>query len=123
MCDMFLILKTIYYADDTPFAVTDHIEDVMRSFEEVGENHITWFSDNQMKLNPDKCLLLLNNKDQTTLKIGNLQIKISCAKLLCINFDYILNFSKYIKDICQKASRKLNALARLAPNITSKNVL
>ena len=55
MCGMFLIWKTIYftsYADDnTPLAATDHIEIVIRFLEEVGENLITCFSDNQMKLN------------------------------------------------------------------------
>ena len=60
----------------------------------------------------DKWHLLL---EQTTLKIGNLQIKNSlCEKLLGINFDYTLNFSKYTEDICQKPLRKINALARLA---------
>ena len=60
----------------------------------------------------DKWHLLL---EQTTLKIGNLQIKNSlCEKLLGINFDYTLNFSKYTEDFCQKPLRKINALARLA---------
>ena len=67
MCDMFLILKTVYftgYADDnTPFAVADNIEDVTSSLEDVGRNLITWFSNNQMKLNLEnalKCKLLLH---------------------------------------------------------------
>ena len=48
------------------------------------------------------------------LKIGNLHTKNSLyEKLLGINFDYKLNFAKNIEDICQKESRKLNALARL----------
>ena len=62
VCDMFLILKRVYftgYADDkNPFAVADNIKDVIQSLEEVGENLITWFSNNHMKLNPDKCHLL-----------------------------------------------------------------
>ena len=57
-----------------PFAVADNIEDVIRSLGEVGEYLITCFSDNQMKLNLDKCHLLLNAKKQNTLKIGNLNI-------------------------------------------------
>ena len=47
MCDMFLILKAIYftgYAYDTPSAVADHIGDVIQFLEEVGENFITWLS-------------------------------------------------------------------------------
>ena len=79
MCDMFLILKAIFFTgyanDNTLFAVADNIEDVIRSSEEVGENLITWFSNNQMKLNPDKFHLPLNTKKQTTLKIGNLHVK------------------------------------------------
>ena len=84
ICDTFLILKIIYvtsYADDnTPFAVADNIEDVMRSLEEVGQNLITWFFDNQMKLNPGRCHQHLNTREQTTLKIGSLHKKIPCAK-------------------------------------------
>ena len=79
MCDMFLILKAIFFTgyanDNTLFAVADNIEDVIRSSEEVGENLITWFSNNQMKLNPDKFHLPLNTKKPTTLKIGNLHVK------------------------------------------------
>ena len=55
MCDMFLILKTVYftsYADgNTPFPVTDNIQIVIGSAEEVGGSLINWFADNQMKLN------------------------------------------------------------------------
>ena len=51
-----------------------------------------------------------------TLKIYNLHIKNSlCEELLGINFDYKLDFAKHFEDICQKASKKLNTLARLAP--------
>ena len=56
MCDMFLILNTVYftsYTDDTNlFAVANNIEDVTQFLEELGENLVTWLSDNQMKLNP-----------------------------------------------------------------------
>ena len=62
MCDMFLILKTTYftgYADnDTPFLVRDDITDVIKALDETGQNLINWFSDNEMKLNTDKCHLL-----------------------------------------------------------------
>ena len=45
-------------------------------------------------------------------------------KLLDINFDCKLKFNKRIEDVCQKVSQKLNALARLAPNMgtTTKNI-
>ena len=66
MCDMFLVLKTVYFTgyedDNILFAVAHNIEDVILSLEEVGQNRITWFSNNQMKLNPDKCHLFPNSR-------------------------------------------------------------
>ena len=88
----------------------------IKALEDIGENLIKWFSDNQMKLNTDKCHVLLNSQGPNTIKIGNLCLKnSSCEKMLGINFDYKLKFTNHIDEICKKASRKLNALARIAP--------
>ena len=55
-------------------------------------------------------------QEPNTLKIGDLHIYNSLSeKLLGITFDCRLKFNKHIEDICQKASQKINALARLAP--------
>ena len=91
MCDMFLILKSTYftgYADDnTPFVVRDNITDVIKALEEIGESLVNWFSNNEMKLNTDKCHLLLNSQEPNTLKIGDLHINNTLSeKLLCITF-------------------------------------
>ena len=120
MCDMFLILKTTYFTshgdDITPFVVRDNITNVMKALEERGENLVNWFSNNEMKLNTDKCHLPLHSQEPNTLKIGDLRINDSLSeKLIGTTFDCKLKFTKHIKDICQKASQKLNALARLAP--------
>ena len=76
MCGMFLILKDTYftdYADDnTPFLVRDKIKDVIKALEETEKNLVNWFSNNEMKLNTDKCHLLLNSQKPNTLKIGDL---------------------------------------------------
>ena len=59
--------------------------------------------------------LLLNAKEQITLKVCNLHIKNSFyKKLLELNFDYKLNSATRIEGFCQKTSRKLNALTKLA---------
>ena len=71
-----------------------------------------------MKLNTDKCNLLLNTLEQSFLKIGNFNIKNSFSeKLLGINFDCKLKFSNHIENICTKATRKLNAQSRIVPYI------
>ena len=79
-----------------------------------------------MKLNTDKCYLLLSIQEPNTLKIGDLHINNSlCEKQLGITFDCQLKFNSHIKDICQKTSLKLHVLARLAPYVgtTKKRIL
>ena len=72
--------------------VKENTTNVIKALEDIGENLIKWFSDNQMKLNTNKFYVLLNSQGPKTTKIGN----------LCI---------------CKKASQKINALARIAPYI------
>ena len=129
MCEIFLFLheaQSSGYADDnTPFVVRDNISDVIADLKEIGTKLLIWFSDNQMKLNADKCHLLMNTKDQNFLKIGNFNIKNSCSeKLLGIIFDFKLKFS-HIEDICKKATRKFNALSSIVPcmDISRRKVL
>ena len=73
MCDMFLILKGTYFTgyagDNTPFLVRDNITDVIKALEEMGESLVNRFSNNNMKLNTDKCHLLLTSQEPNTLKI------------------------------------------------------
>ena len=55
---MFLILNTTYfsgYADgNSPFVVRDNVADVIKALEEIGENILNWFLNNEIKLNADK---------------------------------------------------------------------
>ena len=111
MYDMFLILKVTYftgYADhDTPFVVKDNIAYVRKALEKIGENLLNWFSNNEMKLNTDKCHLLLNSQEPNTLRIGDFHINNSLSeKILGITFDCKLKRNKHIQDICQKMSKK-----------------
>ena len=105
MCDMFLILKATYftgYADDTTaFVVRDNIADIIKALEEIRENLLNWFLNNEMKLKTDKCHLLLNSQEPNTLKIGDLHINNSRHKKLPgITFDCKLKFYKHIQSIC-----------------------
>ena len=76
------------YADDNiPFVVRDNITDVKKALEEIGESLVNWFSNFEMKLNTDKCHLLLNSQEPNTLKIGDLHTNNSLSKkLLSITF-------------------------------------
>ena len=91
--------------------VRDNIADVIKTFGEIGENLVIWFSNNEMNLNTYKYHLLLNSQEPNTLKIGDLDINNSLSeKLLGITFGCKLKFNEHIEDIFQKASQKLKAL-------------
>ena len=56
LCDLFLIMENIdiaSYADDnTPYTTRNPIEEVIQKLENVAKTLFQWFSDNQMKANP-----------------------------------------------------------------------
>ena len=75
-----------------------------------------WFSDNEMKANPDKCHFLCSTNSEVSLTIENQKIKNSkFQKLLGIKLDSKLNLNSHMYDICQKAGQKLNAITRITP--------
>ena len=66
------IYFTDYVDDNTPFVVRANIKDAIKALEEIGESLVNLFSNNEMKLNTDKCHLPLNSQKRDTLKIGDL---------------------------------------------------
>ena len=68
-----------------------------------------------MKANSGKCYLLLNTKSPEVVSIDGIQITSSTAEtLLGITIDSELNFENHLSAICNKVSRKINALGRIA---------
>ena len=70
----------------------------------------TWFLDNYLVMNLDKCKLLVNNhRDEITLNIDQKLITGSkSVKLLGITINNILSFDNHISKLCKKASLKLH---------------
>ena len=68
-----------------------------------------------MKAYPGKCHLLLSTKSPEVISIDGIQITPSTAEtLLAITIDSELNFENHLSAICNKLSRKINALMRIA---------
>ena len=118
LCD--LVLKNeeccfANYADDAIlYVVANNTEEVIENLTNVTQKLFTWFANNQMKSNHDKCHLLLSTQEEANIQIANTTIKCSQSeKMLGIILDNQLKFDKHVENICQKASRKLNALARV----------
>ena len=75
-----------------------------------------------MKANLDKCHLLLSTTKAFNFQISETVIHNSHSrKLLGVTLDNKLKFEKHITTICQKANRKLIALARVTSYIDLKN--
>ena len=120
LADLFFTLNDVViasYADDnTPYVIADDINGVITSLEQTSKALFEWFENNLLKSNADKCHLLGSASDAVNLRVSEYDIKNrECEKLLGVKFDNKLTLEKHITDICRKASRKMYALARIAP--------
>ena len=79
------------YADDnTPYKTANTIDEVLQSLEHDSTMLIQWFSYNQIKANISKCHLLVNKKDEVTIRIGDKEINNSeYEKLVEIKVDRV----------------------------------
>ena len=74
----------------------------------------SWFTNNRMKVHPGKCHILLSTKNATDVHLERACItSSSCEKLLGITVDSDLKFDKHMSDLCNKVSKKINALRRV----------
>ena len=92
----------------------DNIDEVIFSFQESPKKLFKWFADNDDKYN-----LIVSTNELTEIQIGNFLIKNSAnEKLLGVNIDSKLNFDCHVNYLCNKANKKLRALATVAPYMT-----
>ena len=106
MCNLVLLIKDAGIAScadgNTPYI--------------VGGNTDQFISALQMKMNPDKCYLLINENSKKEIKItGNIIGNCKCDKLLGTKIDNKLSFKLHAEDFWKRASRKIHTLARTTP--------
>ena len=126
--DMFYFLTKsdiANYADDTtPFTVNKYMDSLLDVLENDTDTLINWFRENYLKLNADKCHLIVSNHSKDiVINVGGEVIECKkSVKLLGITFDNQLKFNDHVSNICKIASQKLHALARIS-NYMSQNKL
>ena len=118
LCDLFFELNNIEFAsyadDNTPYVSGETIDDVIHHLEITSISLFKWFSNNQMKVNPEKCHFLLSTKALKEMKLDNTTIENSeCEKLLGVFIDSDMSFKTHLDNICKKASNKIQALGRV----------
>ena len=106
------------FADDTTFYACDkNLSSLMNRLEHDSFLAIEWFENNHMKLNQDKCHLMVPGCkfENVFAKIGERKIwKSSKKKLLGLELDRDLKFNDYVFSLCKKAGQKLSVLKRIS---------
>ena len=77
---------------------------------------IRWFENDCMKLNTDKCHLIVSGckHEQVWANIRKDLIWESNSKLLGVTIDRDLKFDKHVLNLCSKANQKLSTLSKMA---------
>ena len=121
--DLFLFLEeteVCNYVDDTAiYTYGPNVENVVPKVEKdaLAISELLWFANNHMKLNEDKCHLMIfgGKSNEVSVQIGEANVKESKEeKVLGVIFDQTLSFEQHVKTLCKKASQKLHAFASIS---------
>ena len=100
----------------TPFVYSQNLAELVKKLEENSDLAINWFQNNYMKLNTDKCHLLVSGSkyEHFWTQIGKDKIKENNkVKFLGMTTDNSLKFDTNINNICTEVSQKLSVLSRM----------
>ena len=118
--DLFYILdvtNVCNYADDTTLHVCDDsLKQLISRLEHDSYLAINWFENNYMKLNTDKCHLMISGHkyENTFANIGDDIIwEENKVELLGITIDRQMNFESHMAKLIAKANNKLSVLTRM----------
>ena len=117
--DLFLLVESTeacnFAYDTTFFACEKDLHFLINRLDSLLT--IEWFENNHMKLNQEKCHILLSGIRFENIWAKNGHAKIwesPKQKLLGVLIDRDLSLDGYVSSLCRKAGKKLSALARLS---------
>ena len=106
LADLFFIVNVTdvanYAEDNTPYATANDIDSLIVSLEEASKFLFTWFDNNLMKSNADKCHLLVSSHEKVTTEICSHEIaNTKREKLLGVRLDsgchLIIIYRRFVK--------------------------
>ena len=116
---MFFEQKDVNFAacadDNTPYFCDKNLEVLLSKLQICTLKLFEWFANNHMKVNSDKCHLILSfNDENKKIELNGEAINNTQAqKLLAVHIDYKLKFDTHIKSLCKKVGKKLHAFGRI----------
>ena len=107
-----------YANDNIPYSVGKSQYDLETKLRKASVQPFKWFHENDLKANQEKCHFLssLDINTQLSLPACILENPIS-QKLLRVTLDRKLSFNEHVTNQCDKASKKIQALARIFPYV------
>ena len=119
VCDLFFVVESIdmasYAGDTIPYVSLEDMDLIIEKLEVKANDIFQWFNETAMKANAYKCHFLITTNEERNISIGRDKIQNSKSeKLLRVTTDDKLSFTVHVHKICDGASQKLNALARLS---------
>ena len=79
LCNLFLTIEGNYFTnyanDTTPYVIGNNAEEVVSELKAITQKLFTWFAQNEMKANLNKCHLLLSTTDVFNLEISKTVIR------------------------------------------------
>ena len=115
------------YADDNSLAYQHKDPDILVNvLENASTIAIDWFNDNFMQANPSKFQAITlcgrnPNRDLVFQVNGATIPSLPEVKLLGVTIDNKLSFIPHVSNVCQKASKQVNALSRLSKYLSYKS--
>ena len=121
--DLFFLLKDVGICNFVDNTTDESLENVLKSPEKNFMLAIRWFENNYMKLNKDKCCLIVSGykHEKVRANIGkDLIWESNDVKLLGVTIYRDIKFNKHVLKLCSKANQKLSTHSRMA-NLLSFN--
>ena len=107
------------YADDnTPYSVGKSQCHLETKLQKASVKRFKWFDENGLKANQEKYHFLSSLHINTKFSLPACILENSNSqKPLGVTFDRKLNFNEHVTNLCDKTSKKIQALARIFPYI------
>ena len=109
--------EIVSYADDnTLYSVGKSQYDLETKLQKASVNFFKWFHENSLKANQEKCHFLSSLDINTKFLLPACILENSVSqKIIGVTIDRKMNFTKHVTNLCDKASKKIQTLARIFP--------
>ena len=107
------------YADDkTLYAHSSDLDSIIFRLQKNTERILRWSHRNNVISNVEKSRLTVSSRENLKIQASSCYIRNEgSVKFLGIHINNDLNFSYHVNQLCNKASKKLHALVRIAKNM------